>query len=115
MHLMSWILGKKSSPNLSSTSPARSYLSIMAFPGEAPDDPRWEDLLAHLGLEYYYDRLLDAAIDDPKALGSMVHGDAMDILKELDVAPGHRHRLLLACVDSMRTSELAMPWKVDAF
>jgi hypothetical protein len=87
----------------------------MAFAGEAQDDLRWEDLLAQLGLEFYHDRLVDAAIDDPQALACMIHGDAMDILKELEVSPGHRHRLLKACVDSMRTSEVTIREKVDYF
>ena len=48
----------------------------------------------------YYGRLVDAAIDTPDTLGNMGHDDAMAILKELEVLPGHRHRLLQACMNS---------------
>jgi hypothetical protein len=69
---------------------------------QADDDaPGWEDLLANLGLDFYFEKLHEAAIDTPAALAAMGHDDAMSILKELEVLPGHRHRLVKACLDPM--------------
>ena len=56
----------------------------------------------------YHDKLLAAAIDTPQTLAGMVHGDAMDILKELGVLPGHRHVLMQACVKATEQSELVV-------
>jgi hypothetical protein len=66
----------------------------------------------------YHDKLLAAAIDSPLTLTGMPHGDAMDILKELDVLPGHRHLLMQACVKATEQSELVVSvlgCKLDVF
>jgi len=70
----------------------------MAEPPDAQESS-WAQVLAQAGLGQYCERLVAAAIDTPHVLATMVREDAMDILKELDVLPGHRHRLLEACVN----------------
>lgn len=68
----------------------------------APDGPatRWVELLGELDMACYYDKLVGAAFDSPGKLITISHDDAMAMLKELEVLPGHRHRLLKACADS---------------
>ena len=66
----------------------------------------WEDVLSTLGLEVYIDKLHGAGIDTPMVLVDMGHHDALAVLKELEVLPGHRHRILNA---SQGTSALATP------
>jgi hypothetical protein len=74
---------------------------------EAPRSA-WSQLLEGLQMGCYHDKLLAAAIDTPLTLTGMLHGDAMDILKELDVLPGHRHLLMQACAKATEQSELVM-------
>jgi hypothetical protein len=59
----------------------------------------WDMVLARLGLGQYHSIMTSAAIDTPQVLGAMRHEDAMSILKELEILPGHRHRLLSACLN----------------
>ena len=76
---------------------------------DAQDEPSWGHLLATLDMVRYHNTLLEAAIDTPRALGAMAHADAMDILKELDVLAGHRHRLLQGCLDATRGEHDIVP------
>jgi hypothetical protein len=82
----------------------------MACPEGSPEAgvPRtgWSELLEGLQMGCYHNKLVAAAIDSPLTLTGMPHGDAMDILKELDVLPGHRHLLMQACVKATEPSEL---------
>ena len=70
------------------------------MPGGSPCTMSWEEVLATLGLEIYMDALKASGFESLVVLADLGHDDGLAILKELEVLPGHRHRILRACQGS---------------
>jgi hypothetical protein len=96
----------------------REHRDNMDSPNADPPESAWAELLEGSQMGCYLAKLLGAAINTPEVLTAMTHGDAMDILKEVGVLPGHRHLLMLACAKATDSGEHTVSWitpKVDAF
>lgn len=65
------------------------------------DAPTWDDLLNQADLTCYSDLLKQGGFDGPETFVRMGHDNAMEIMREITILPGHRFRLWQACLESI--------------